>query len=153
MDHSQLTFTVAKAIHWLDFDRFYKEVCRVVKPECLLAYLAYELPKIELALDKTVIHFHDEVLGDYWDVERRYWRKNIQIFYTHLRSFESREFIYKTIWRYENLEGYLSSWSADQHFIQRKGDNPVFKFLKTLKSKWTKSQQVEFPIFLYAGRV
>ena len=75
--------TVAQAIHWFDFDRFYKEVCRVAKPECLLAYWGYDLPKIEPAVDKTVIHFHDEALGDYWDIERGYWRKNIQIFYTH----------------------------------------------------------------------
>ncbi|MEO1100041.1 MAG: class I SAM-dependent methyltransferase [Bacteroidota bacterium] len=75
--------TVAQAIHWFDFNRFYKEVCRVAKPECLLAYWGYDLPKIEPAVDKTVIHFHDEALGDYWDIERGYWRKNIQIFYTH----------------------------------------------------------------------
>ncbi|HEX6397189.1 MAG TPA: class I SAM-dependent methyltransferase, partial [Steroidobacteraceae bacterium] len=36
--------TVAQALHWFDFDRFYAEVRRVCRPGGLLAVWAYELP-------------------------------------------------------------------------------------------------------------
>src|SRR5690606_23864417 len=40
--------TVAQAIHWFDFDKFFQEVKRVGKPDSLLAVWGYGLLKINV---------------------------------------------------------------------------------------------------------
>ncbi|MEM6522963.1 MAG: class I SAM-dependent methyltransferase [Bacteroidota bacterium] len=145
--------TVAQAIHWFDFDAFYKEVVRVAEKDCLLAYWAYDLPRINTKIDRSVVHFHDKVIGPYWDLERGYWRKKYKNIQYPLRSFEKKTFTFRESWEFKNLQGYLNSWSGVQHYIDKNGQNPVFEALKPLQESWKKPIQVKFPIFLYAGLV
>ena len=46
--------TVAQAIHWFDFEKFFEEAGRIARKECILAYWAYDLPKIEAEIDEVL---------------------------------------------------------------------------------------------------
>lgn len=144
---------VAQAIHWFDFDQFYREVQRVAKQTCLLAYWAYALPVIEPKLDAAIIHFHDSIVDAYWDKERGFWHQEYANIKYPLHRFERKDFTYTTKWRYEHLEGYLNSWSSVQHFIRKEKYNPTTEFLAPFKKDWAQPKVVDFPIFLYAGSV
>ena len=53
-DKSIDLITVAQALHWFDFDKFYSEVRRVSKPNALLAIWSYETCQIDAEIDKIV---------------------------------------------------------------------------------------------------
>src|SRR2546428_4753450 len=64
--------TIAQAIHWFDFEEFYKEVNRVLKPNGVIAVIGYYLTNIDPDTDKIIHHFYKNILSSYWDAERRY---------------------------------------------------------------------------------
>src|SRR3954471_1919616 len=64
--------TVAQAIHWFDFEAFYKEVKRVIKPKGILTVIGYGLFSIDKDTDAVINRFYREVTGPYWDKERRF---------------------------------------------------------------------------------
>ena len=62
---------VAQALHWFDLDRFYAEARRVLKPRGVLAASAYNLLRIEPAIDAIVDRYYHEVVGPFWPPERK----------------------------------------------------------------------------------
>ena len=145
--------TVAQAIHWFDADRFFKEIKRVARTGCLVAYWAYYSPEITPGVNEVLTYIHDHVVGPYWDPEREIWRNKYKSIRFPLQNIEQEHFEYQVLWTYEHFEGYLNSWSAVQHCIAKTGTNPVSKYLEPLKLNWKEPKPVIFPIFLYAGVV
>src|SRR3954463_16650076 len=70
--------TVAQAIHWFDFEAFYKEVKRVIKPNGILTVIGYGLFSIDKDTDAVINRFYREVTGPYWDKERRFVDEHYQ---------------------------------------------------------------------------
>jgi len=64
--------TVAQAVHWFDFDKFYQEVHRVARREAIIALWGYGLLSISTTLDQILGNFYHEVVGQYWDAERKH---------------------------------------------------------------------------------
>lgn len=64
--------TVAAALHWLDHERFYSEVWRVLRPEGVLACWAYHLQTVNPEVDAVVGRLYSEILGPYWFPETRH---------------------------------------------------------------------------------
>lgn len=64
--------TVAQAIHWFDFDAFYAEVNRTLKPGGLLAVIGYGVLQMDPDIDAVITRFYRDVVGPFWDKERRY---------------------------------------------------------------------------------
>ena len=56
--HSVDIVTIANALHWFDFDLFYKEVNRVLKSDGVIAVWTYELPTISPEVDIILRDFH-----------------------------------------------------------------------------------------------
>lgn len=59
--------TVAQAIHWFDFDRFYDEVRRTAKKDGLLAVIGYMMLSINEALDPILNELYDEAFGMFFN--------------------------------------------------------------------------------------
>src|SRR5436190_651141 len=62
--------TVAQALHWFDLEKFYSEVGRVLKSHGVITALAYDVLRIEPAIDAVVNHYYTDVIGAYWPPER-----------------------------------------------------------------------------------
>lgn len=72
-DQSFDLIVVAQAIHWFDFEGFYAEVRRVLRPGGVLALVGYGVFSTEnAALNAVIDHFYREITGPYWDPERRH---------------------------------------------------------------------------------
>lgn len=145
--------TVGQAAHWFDFDKFYSEVRRVLRPGGLLALVGYNLLKIDSTTDDIINHLYHNVLGKYWDPERRH----VDAAYTTLPfpfaeiDFSEMQMTYA--WTLDHLLGYLGTWSAVQHFTEKNGTSPVDESLVAmLRQHWPEGvvKTVRFPIF---GRV
>src|SRR5512145_600064 len=71
-DSSVDLVTVAVAIHWFNFDEFYREVRRVLKPNGVLAAWTYSLTEISPEIDLLIQHYYRDVVGAYWPERIRY---------------------------------------------------------------------------------
>jgi len=146
--------TVAQAIHWFDFDAFYKEVYRILKPDGVLAVLGYGLFSANGDADKLLKHFYYDITGPYWDAERKYLDENYTTIPFPFEELETKEFLNEFTWTFEQLTGYLETWSAVQHYIKKKGTNPVDLIRKKLKEIWEKGDmKVTFPLLLRIGKL
>ena len=61
--------TVATAIHWINTNKFYQEVHRILKPEGIIAVWTYMDSNISTEIDNLLIYFEKEILKKYWAAE------------------------------------------------------------------------------------
>jgi len=145
--------TVAQAIHWFDFDAFYKEVRRLLKPGGVIAVLGYGLFHTNEHSHKILSNFYHDIIGPYWDPERRYLDENYGTIPFPFEEFEAEKFEGNFEWSFEQLTGYLETWSAVQHYKDKNHSNPVDLIRDELKESWEKNgNQVTFPLLLRIGK-
>lgn len=147
--------TVAQAIHWFNFNEFYTEVKRTLKPDGLVAVIGYGLMYINPAIDALIHKFYEDILGPFWDEERRYITEHYQTIPFPFHEIKTPNFTIKTKWPFEQLVGYLNTWSALQHYMQMHNQNPMDFILEPLKETWgnAESREVNFPILLRLGKI
>lgn len=145
--------TVAQAIHWFDFDAFYKEVKRILKPDGIFAVIGYGLLQTNEHSQKILDRFYYEIVGPYWDAERRYLDENYETIPFPFDEIVTEKFTNRFTWTFEQLTGYLETWSATQHYIKQKEMNPLDNIREELKESWEKGdRQVVFPLLLRLGK-
>ncbi len=147
--------TVSQALHWFDFDKFYKEVKRVSTPKGIIAAWTYNLLRIDPVSDKIIHHYHFDTLGEYWDIERTHVNDNYANIPFPFKTIATPEFSIKVKWNLKDLEGYLNTWSALQKFISIKNFNPVADLIKQIKMHWPSEEvrSIEFPLTIKLGYV
>lgn len=146
--------TVAQAIHWFDFERFYAEVNRVGKPGSHIAVWTYSLLSISPRIDELIHHYHYHILGAYWDAERKYVDEEYKTIPFPFEEIPSPRFEIKVNWSLDELSGYFNTWSALQKFITAEGYSPVPALITAIQPYWGSSEKKEivFPVHLRLGR-
>ena len=146
--------TVAQAVHWFDFPRFYKEVDRTLKSGGILAVFAYSLLKTGDETDAVIDKFYTKITDPYWDEERKFVDDNYQTIPFPFREINAPSFLLEHEWEFDQLVGYLNTWSAVQHYIDKNNANPVDKIAGELRKTWGSEpkKKVTFPFFMRVGR-
>ena len=146
--------TVAQAIHWFDFDAFYREVDRTIRPGGLLAVFGYDRPKLSPAVDAVIDAFYRDVVGPFWDRERHYIDEQYQTIPFPYTPIATPVFAIEVEWSFEHLIGYLGTWSAVKHYQKAKGEDPVAGVYAELKKNWGADtmKKARFPILLRAAK-
>ena len=146
--------TVAQAIHWFEFDTFYAEVKRILKPDGIFAVMGYGLFSTNPETDIIINHFYKDIIGSYWDTERRYIDENYTTIPFPFKEINTKKFTNHFTWTFEQLTGYLETWSAVQHYIKQNGTNPIDLIRDDLQASWGNSdKQVTFPLLLRIGKL
>ncbi len=147
--------TVAQALHWFDFEPFFKEVERVAKPKGVLAVWCYELMNISPEVDEVVNHYYREVVGEHWPAERRHIENGYQDIPFPFEPIPSPKCTLTKQWTFKHLVGYLGSWSATQQYIEAHQDDPRAQVVESLKTAWgeDETKTVSWPMTIKAFRV
>jgi SAM-dependent methyltransferase len=147
--------TVAQALHWFDFDRFYGEVNRVLKPGGIIAVWSYELFTIDPGIDPIVNRLYSEPLGPYWPPERRHVENGYRNIPFPFEQLPAPAFHMSARWDLPRLLGYLRTWSAVKRYREAEGRDPVDLIHRELSAAWTEADSaltLKWPLTLRLGR-
>lgn len=144
--------TVAQAIHWFNFDAFYKEVKRVLKPNGIFAVVGYGLIQlVDVKINALIQILYFETLKNYWDAERKYVDEEYLTIPFPFHEIKTAKLQMEYRWSAMQLLDYLNTWSAIKHYKTKNLNDP----LEALKQNISDSEQlfdVEFPILLRFGK-
>ena len=145
--------TVAQAIHWFDFEKFYAEVRRTLKVNGLLAIVGYGLLEIQDQQVNTMIQaLYYEKLAGCWDAERRYIDEAYQTIPFDFDEITVPKFSMTYQWTAAQLLKYLSTWSAIKNYQDQYAEHALLdlaEYLQDLEQKF----EITFPVILRLGRV
>jgi ubiquinone/menaquinone biosynthesis C-methylase UbiE len=148
--------TVAQAIHWFDFDGFYAEVLRTLRPEGILAVIGYGLIQLQQPeLQGCIERLYFKTLTGYWDAERRYIDEAYQTIPFPFEEIATSELSMSFQWSAAQLLDYLNTWSALKHYRAKNSDDPLYEFKAFFAVDDHPNQvfELKFPIFLRLGRL
>ena len=154
-DQSIDLITVAQAIHWFDFEPFYKEVRRVAAPGAFFAAWTYSLFRLTPGLNKIIDNFYWDITHPYWDKERNYVDQEYRTIPFPFKEIEQPDINIIKPYNFNQLIGYLRTWSGVQHYIKKEQKDPLEIITKDLQNAWGNSQthEVRWPIHIRAGYV
>jgi ubiquinone/menaquinone biosynthesis C-methylase UbiE len=136
-DASVSLIAVAQAIHWFNFERFYAEAKRVLKPGGVLAAWAYGVNVVEdNAINEIVQDYYSNVVGPYWPPERKLVEEGYRTIPFPLTEIMPPSFRMETEWTLNQLLGYFSTWSATNRFIKATSRNPLEPLSAALARVW-----------------
>jgi SAM-dependent methyltransferase len=147
--------TVAQALHWFDFDRFYAEVRRVTVSGGVIAAWSYGLMQVNSAVDAVVQRFFAGLAAD-WPAERRFVDEQYRTLPFPFEPVTVPPFSMQQHWTLPQLLGYLRTWSAVQAFQRREKVDPVAGVAEELANVWVDEdgpRQVRWPLAVRVGRV
>lgn len=146
---------VAQAIHWFDFEKFYQEARRTAKENALICAIGYGRIEVSAEIDAIISEFYHNVIGNYWDAERKYLDENYRTIPFPFDEIQTPEFSNRFSWNLDHLIGYLNTWSAVKHFIAKNKYNPVDALRQKLETHWNASEirEISFPLLLRLGLV
>ena len=134
--------TVAQALHWFDFPRFFAEAARVLKPGGVLAAWAYSDCRVTPAIDVLKDRVFVDLTGPYWPPERAYvdaGYRTIPFPFGEGAAFEeivAPTFEMRADWDAGQFLAYLRSWSATQRYMKANASDPVATIEHALLAAW-----------------
>lgn len=156
-ENSVALITVAQALHWFNFERFYAEARRVLTPSGVIAAWAYGSNTVEGAeVHKLVQDFYANVVGPYWPPEREFVEAGYRTIPFPFTEVVAPTFRMEANWTLEQLLGYFSTWSATNRCIKATGQNPLVALSERLKAVWGEAKTtrlVVWPLALRIGRL
>jgi SAM-dependent methyltransferase len=147
---------IAQALHWFDFERFYGEVRRVVRPAGVLAAISYGEVRVEGAPAPVISRFYHELIGPYWPPERRYVDEHYRTIPFPFDEISAPPFAMEIAWNMEQLLGYLGTWSAVKEYQRHQGAHPLEMIAAELAKAWgdpAELRLVSWPLALRVGLV
>jgi ubiquinone/menaquinone biosynthesis C-methylase UbiE len=149
--------TVAQALHWFDFDRFYAEVRRVLAPDGIIAVWAYGINEVAGdAVNQLVQRFYADTVGPYWPPERKLVEAGYRTIPFTFSEITPPPFQMEARWNLEQLLGYFSTWSATNRYLKATGHNPLEALATDLERVWGNPrdpQKIVWPLSVRVGRV
>ncbi|HXQ33773.1 MAG TPA: class I SAM-dependent methyltransferase [Anaerolineales bacterium] len=154
-DSSTDLVTVAVAIHWFNFDEFYREVKRVLRPGGILAAWTYSLTEISPEIDQLIDQLSNKIVSDFWPERIRYVEQGYQTLPFPFEEINPPSFMMEVNWDLYQFAGYLDSWSATQRYKAQNGNHPIQLIWDELASAWgdeNKARLIRWPLYFRIGR-
>jgi SAM-dependent methyltransferase len=153
-DRSVDLVTVATAVHWFDFERFYAEVERVLAPGGALAVWAYNLARISPEVDVWTDRLSHEVVRAWWPPERRFVDEEYRTLPFPFAEVAVPELWIEERWDLPRYLHYLGTWSALNRYVQANGRDPRDEIHAGMAAAWgdpAEVRTVRWPIMMRAG--
>jgi SAM-dependent methyltransferase len=145
---------VAQALHWFEFERFFLEVRRVLKPGGVFVAWGYNWMHVDPEFDAA---FRSAVLGPlepYWSPENRWlWDGYRQVPFPFERL-GAPAIVMDLTWTFDDWLAYVGTWSATQRWIAEQGLAVLQNAAHRLVSHWGQREQrrrIRMDLHILAG--
>jgi SAM-dependent methyltransferase len=128
--------TVAQALHWFDFSRFWPEVHRVLRPGGLFAAWTYTWPHVTEEIDQIINTKLLSVIESFWMPQNRLAWDGYSTISFPFRELAPPAFIMSLSWNLKQFVTYLSTWSATRRCIDTKGRGFFEELSAALENEW-----------------
>ncbi len=149
--------TIAQALHWFNFPLFYEEVKRVGAAESIIVAWCYSLGSFDRSIDVPIKRLYYDILGsEFWPKERFYIDEQYKTIPFPFQLLNVPEFTIRKLINFDQLIGYLSTWSAVKEFQKRQQQNPLELVLDDLKLQWgdpDNQYEIVWPLHCLIGKV
>lgn len=147
--------TAAQALHWFDFERFYRQVRRVLRPSGVIAAWTYDLNEVDAGVDAIVRKYYTDIVGPYWPAERRYVETGYRALPFPFVEIPVPAMRMETSCTFADYLRYLGTWSATQRYREVRQQDPVALIAEELRCAWGGSAKrvICWPLRVRAGRV
>ncbi|SFP68945.1 class I SAM-dependent methyltransferase [Hymenobacter arizonensis] len=146
--------TVAQAVHWFDATAYHAEVRRVARAGALLAEWGYGLVQVSPEIDRLIRYFHDEVMGQYWDVNRWHIDDEYARIPFPFAEVQRARFSVQRQWSAEWFLQYLRTWSSVVKYQHETSEDAVELIAAELTQRWGPGERkVVFPVFARSGKL
>ena len=126
---------VAQALHWFDFERFYAEARRVLKPGGIIATWMYGHSEITPDIDEVMRDFYRRI-SSYFPPQRRWVDERYATIPFPFDEIPAPEFFMEARWNCADILGYYSSWSAVKEYQARHRESPLREVERLLRENW-----------------
>lgn len=146
---------VAQAIHWFDINKFYTEVQRTAIGKSWICVVGYGKLAVSKEVDNIIDDLYYNILGLYWDKERTYIDEKYKTIPFPFAEIKVPDFSIRLSWSFDQLIGYLNTWSATKHFIRERNFNPIDSLQKKIEKIWDDglNRLINFPLLFRMGQV
>lgn len=147
--------TVAVAIHWFNFEEFYREVRRVLKPGGILAAWTYSFPEISPQVDPLIDRYYFEVLAGYWPERIRYLEQKYATLPFPFEEILPPSFVMEVNWNLVQFASFLDTWSATQRYKDQNRHHPLDVIRDELLTAWGDENDlrpIRWPLHFRIGR-
>ncbi|KTC86447.1 class I SAM-dependent methyltransferase [Legionella brunensis] len=156
-DHSIDLITIAQALHWFNFELFYREVKRVAKPTAYIAAWCYTLGKFHSPIDEVIEELYYNILGNkYWPKERHFIDDAYTTIPFPFKKESTPSFLITKEINLKQLVGYLKTWSAVKEYQLFNQKDPIQLIISKLQNLWghpNLKYSINWPLYLIAGKV
>jgi len=150
-DQSVDLVTVAAAIHWFDFEKFYIEARRVGRPHAVLAVWSYDMVNVSPEIDAVVWKLYRDITGPYWPEGRQFVEQRYRTIPFPFQEITVPEFEIVRTLTIDDFLGYLRTWSSVNRYTQSLGRDPVLEIEEDIRRLWSGDPIARWPIFMRAG--
>ena len=122
----------------------------------MIACWSYKLFRINPKVDLEIKQLYTDILGSFWDPECRLVDTGYRTLSFPFRELRIPHFEMKSNWNFDNMLGFLSSWSAVAHYKNRKGYDPIVENTERLKAVWGEPQEIKevsWPLSIRVGHI
>ena len=146
--------TVGQALHWFDFERFGREMERVILPGGLLVAASYATCSIDERVDAAINRLYVDLLDPYWPPERALVEGRYAGIELPGEEVAFPELAMTASWTVDEMLGYLRTWSASKRYEQNEGHDPVALVEAALREAWGADERaVRWPLTVRASRI
>lgn len=147
--------TVAQALHWFELGPFYAEVERVLRPRGVLAAWTYGVMHVAgEPIDRQVQEFYWDILKGYWPAERQLVESGYETLPFIFAELTPPTFVMQEEWSLRQFIGYVRSWSATGHYVERNAVDPAAALEESLAPLWggpDELRRISWPLRLRIG--
>ncbi len=145
---------VAQALHWFDFDRYWDEVHRVLRPEGAFVAYGYVWPEVEGSIDEVVERCLKDVIAPYWAENNRLLWDGYRDVGFPFQRLQTPQIDLINHWDMGQFLSYLHTWSATRRCMDHIGVE-FFELAKMeMEKHWGDPREVKVvrnPLTLVAG--
>jgi SAM-dependent methyltransferase len=145
---------VAQALHWFNFDKFWPEVKRVLRPGGVFAAWGYSWPHLNPALDAVLQESLLPIIEPFWAAQNKLLWHGYRDVPLPFAPLACPQFNLTMHWDLEQYVTFLHSWSAVRRCIDAHGDAFFVEARRKMASLWGSAAQrtVTMDFVLISGR-